>query len=125
MENGEATEEEVIAGLMRFAAEGVVEGKSRTQVAEELETLGVPQEVATAIVDRVSEYKTEVQRREGGKSIGCGLLMLIVGGIVTAATYAAAEAGGVYFVTIGLFIAGGLALLRGLYQWFMSYSSDR
>lgn len=68
--------------------------------------------------DRVFAYKNSTVRQGGLKSLGCGLLLLIIGGIVTGLTYSAAEGGGTYIVTIGLFIAGGLALIRGLYCLF-------
>jgi len=53
-------------------------------------------------------------------SFGCGLLMLAVGGIVTGLTYAVASGpgGGTYLVTTGLFIVGGISILRGIWQAF-------
>lgn len=119
-ETGEPTEEEIIIGLMRFAAEKAAEGKNRSQVADELTRKGVPYNLSAQIVNRVFEYRSELKRKEGGKAIGCGLLMLIVGGIITGITYAAASGGGTYLVTTGLFIAGGLSLIVGLYKWLTS-----
>ena len=116
----EPTEEDVLIGLMRFAAERAAEGKNRSQVADELARQGVPYDVAAEIVKRVFEYRSELKRKEGGKAIGCGLLMLIVGGIITGLTYAAALGGGTYIVTTGLFIVGGITLIVGLYKWLTS-----
>ncbi|MBA7676802.1 hypothetical protein ES703_85047 [subsurface metagenome] len=103
---------------MGFAAEKVVEGQDRSQVIDALYGKGVPYDVASEIVDGVLEYKSAVVRKGGAKSIGCGVLMLIVGGIITGLTYTAAAGGGYYFVTTGLFIAGVLAVLRGLFYLF-------
>jgi len=114
------TEDEVLIGLMRFAAEQAAKGKKRSQVADELTRQGVPYDVAAQIVQRVFEYRSELKRKEGGKAIGCGLLMLIVGGIITGVTYAAASGGGIYIVTTGLFIGGGITLIVGLYKWLTS-----
>ena len=47
-----------------------------------------------------------------------GLGLAALGGIITAVTYANASGGGMYVVTYGLFIVGGLNFLRGLYYWF-------
>jgi curved DNA-binding protein CbpA len=118
---GEAlTEEEIMVGLMRFAAEQAAKGKKRSQVADELTKQGVPYDVSAQIVQRVFEYRSELKRKEGGKAIGCGLLMLVVGGVITGVTYAAAEGGGIYVVTTGLFIVGGITLIVGLYKWLTS-----
>ena len=105
---------------MRFAAEKAAEGKNRSQVADELTRKGAPYDLAAEVVKRVFEYRSELKRKEGGKSIGCGLLMLIVGGIVTGLTYSAASGGGTYIVTTGLFIVGGITLIVGLYKWLTS-----
>ena len=120
VETEEPTREEILVGLMRLAAQKAAEGKNRSQVADELTRNGVPYDVAAQIVSKVFDYRSEFKRKEGGKQIGCGLLMLIVGGIVTGLTYAAAEGGGTYFVTTGLFIAGGITLIVGLYKWLTS-----
>lgn len=112
------TEEEIIINLMGFAAEKVAEGQDRLQIINEMHREGVPHQLASGIVDSFLQYKSTVVRKGGAKSIGCGLLMLIVGGIITGVTYTAAAGGGYYFVTIGLFIAGVLAVLRGLFYLF-------
>jgi hypothetical protein len=59
--------------------------------------------------------------KKGGRQIGCGLLMLIVGGIITAISYGTASGrNGTYVITIGLFVIGGITLLVGLYRWVNS-----
>jgi DnaJ-domain-containing protein 1 len=57
------TEEEIMVGLMRFAAEQAAKGKKRSQVADELTRQGVPYEVAAQIVQRVFEYRSELKRK--------------------------------------------------------------
>lgn len=116
----EVSDEDIVIGLMRFAAEKAAEGKNRSQVADELTRQGVPYDAAADIVQRIFEYRSEVRRKEGGKSIGCGLLMLIVGGIITGLTYSAASEGGSYFITTGLFVVGGITLLTGIFRWLTS-----
>ena len=109
----ETTDEDIIIALVRFAAEKAAEGKKRSEVADELTRQGVPYDIAAEVVNKVFDYRSELKRKEGGKSIGCGLLMLIAGGIIWAITD-----GG--FIMIGLFIFGGLTLLVGFFRWITS-----
>lgn len=120
-ENNEApTKEEIIVGLMRFAAEKAAEGKNRSQVADELARKGVPYDVAAQIVMQVFNYRSGLKRKAGGKQIGCGLLMLVVGGIITGITWAAASGGGTYIITTGLLVVGAINLLIGIFRWLTS-----
>jgi curved DNA-binding protein CbpA len=114
------SEEDILVSLMKFAAEKAAEGKTMSQVADELTRKGIPYDIAAEVVKRVFEYRSEFEKKEGGKGIGCGLLMLIVGGIITGAGYEAATGGGTYIITVGLFIVGAITLVRGLYKWFTS-----
>ena len=114
------TEEQVMVALMRFAAEEAAKGRKRSQVADELTRKGVPYDIAAQIVETVFGYRSELKRKEGLKGIGCGLIMLVVGGIITAITYSAASGGGTYIVTTGLFIVGAITLIVGFIRWITS-----
>lgn len=46
-----------------------------------------------------------------------GLAVVLVGIVVTAVTFSAAEPGGTYFVAYGAILFGGLAFLQGLVEW--------
>ena len=48
------------------------------------------------------------------QGIGKGLIFIIIGALITAVTYSMAEGGGTYVVTVGLFICGGLLILKSL-----------
>lgn len=115
-------DEEVMTNLFRFAAEEAAAGKNRRQVADTLTNNGVPYDIAHVITERVFEYRSELRGKEGQKSIGCGLAMLIVGGLITGITYLAASGpgGGTYFVTTGLFIVGTITLIAGIIQYLRS-----
>jgi len=83
----------------------------------ELRTDGVSFGDATELTSRVFEYKAALAREQGLKTMGCGLLMAIVGGAITGITYAAASEGGYYFVMTGLIFFGAIYFLKGLYHF--------
>ena len=107
------TEEELMMALMRYAAEEAAKGRKRSQVADELAKKGVPYDVAALIVQRVFEYRSELKQKEGGKGIGCGVLMLVVGIILTALTGGA-------IIFYGLIIVGAITLIVGFFRWITS-----
>ena len=53
-----------------------------------------------------------------------GIGMLVLGGLITLGTYSAASDGGTYFVTTGLFVVGGINLIRGIY-YQLQYQAER
>jgi hypothetical protein len=109
----ELTEEEIVIGLVRFAAVKAAEGKKRSEVADELTRQGIPYDIAAEVVNRVFKYRSTLKRKEGGISIGFGLLMLIAGGIIFVVT-----GGGI--IMIGLLIFGGITLLVGFFRLLTS-----
>ncbi|MEE2713965.1 MAG: hypothetical protein VX913_14445, partial [Planctomycetota bacterium] len=65
------------------------------------------------INDQIDQRK-RAARSSGMESIFVGLVLGGIGAAITAATYSAAEPGGSYVVTSGLFFVGGWYVLRGL-----------
>lgn len=116
IEQAELSEEEIIRALYIFAAQRLSEGASEQQVFEELKDKGVPDDAAIGITQDVCSIRAAARRQSGLKGIGCGFLMLIVGGIITGLTYSGAAGGGYYIVTYGLFLAGVIAILSGLWK---------
>jgi poly(A) polymerase Pap1 len=110
-------QEDAMASLISFVAEKAAEGKKRNEVVDELTRMGVPYPVAAEVSSGVFGHVSKLKRKAGGKQIGYGLLMLVVGGTVTGISYAVAEPGGVFFATIGLFIAGVITFIIGLFRW--------
>jgi curved DNA-binding protein CbpA len=119
-EEAEKTDEQIIINAMRYVAEEAERGLNRNQIVEKLIKNGWSYDIAVQIVVRVFEYRSEIKRKAGGKQIGCGLLMLIIGGIITWLTYEAASEGGTYIVTTGLFIVGGITFIIGFFRWLTS-----
>ena len=87
---------------------------------DDLTNKGVPYDVSDQIARGVFRYKSELKGKEGLKGIGCGLLMVIAGAIITGLTYSAASDGGSYVVTTGLFVVGGITFIVGFIRWVTS-----
>lgn len=62
----------------------------------------------------MAEPDNESERKGGGWGIGCGIVLLLGGGIMTLVTYLSAEPGGTYFVFWGAMVFGALAIIGGL-----------
>jgi hypothetical protein len=113
--------DDVMVSLINFASEKAAEGKKRSEVADELTRMGVPYPVAGEVVKGVFEHRSKLKRKEGGKAMGCGLLMLIVGGVITLVSYRMAEGtGGMFFVMWGLIGIGVITMLVGFFRWLTS-----
>lgn len=63
------------------------------------------------------QQQAEARRRQGGRELGIGLLLLVIGIVVTAATYSAAQdTGGRYVLAYGPIVIGIINIFRGLYH---------
>ncbi len=102
--------------LLMTVAQAVAAGRSRNDIVDELVREGVPAEVAPVIVKQVISYKKWEVRKGGLKSLGLGLLILVVGGGITLVSYNAAESGGTYMVMTGAIVVGVWLILSGLWQ---------
>ncbi len=59
-------------------------------------------------------YDTNTNDRGGNGEIMVGVIVLIIGAVLTWITYEAASEGGTYFVFWGLMIYGGYKIIKGL-----------
>lgn len=113
--------DDVMVGLINFAAAKAAEGKKKSEVVDELTRMGVPYTIATEVSNVVFEHVSKLKRKVGGKQMGYGLLMLVVGGIVTFISYKLAEdTGGMIFVMWGLIAVGAITMLVGFVRWLIS-----
>ena len=67
-------------------------------------------------IKMINDYKKSEFRKGGLKTIGIGVALIALGGVITAATYLVASPGGTYVITFGLFLVGALTVLRGLWR---------
>jgi hypothetical protein len=82
--------------------------------AEELERKRAEAEAAVAFANFAHSHDGVSTRKNGKKQLGFGLVMLLLGAIVTVASYNSAELGGTYIVTTGLFLVGIINAIRGV-----------
>jgi hypothetical protein len=102
--------------LPQTIASAIGNGKSRKEVVKILINSGINAPEAESLVNyAVSTHKAEI-RKGAVKQIGVGLLMLVIGVVITAATYSMASNGGIYVVAYGPVIFGAIAILRGLFR---------
>jgi hypothetical protein len=102
------------------------QGQPPEVIVENLSNQGIPHETAIAIVNKVqasgvaqpTTAPPKMSNRMGGmKNLGIGIVLLVLGVIVTAGTYMVAEPGGTFMVTTGLFVVGGINMLIGLFRF--------
>jgi hypothetical protein len=99
------------------AAAALAQGKKRDSVVQDLiMRVGLSPDQAEAVVTEAQRLKKKTFRQEGLRLFLTGVACLIIGIVVTGITYSLASNGGTYFVTTGLFVSGGVNMLRGLYR---------
>ncbi len=117
------TGDDILAAIRAELARGT----PRETIIKSLADRGMDAFKARVLVNRVEAASrppasaAEASRRPGKEAGpvalmagGCGLFLL--GGIITAISYATSEAGGSYIVFTGLFVVGIVAFGRGLFQ---------
>lgn len=104
--------------LFRQASEMVVEGSSKTDIVSWLIAGGIEESEAEHVVSELGKKSSAVDRELGQRNIVYGGLWLFGGLVVTLGSYslAANSGGGVYLVTSGALVWGGVQLLYGVYQ---------
>jgi hypothetical protein len=104
--------------LFHRAVEMFVEGTPKTDVVSWLVGGGIEPEEAEHVVSEISKKCAESDREQGQKNIVYGALWFIGGLVVTLGSYTLAKnaGGGMYLVTSGALVWGGVQFLYGVYQ---------
>ncbi len=94
----------------------------RPTIVGQLINLGFDGETAVRFVDEfealfLSDARRWALRQQAKKDLVWGVVILLVGVVITLGTFAAAGAGAIFIATTGAFLVGGLKLLLGLYRW--------
>src|ERR1039457_626098 len=104
------------ASLPQTIASAIGGGKSRKEVGRILVSSGINARQAESMVNyAVSTHKAEI-RKGAAKQLGVGILLVVVGIVITAATYSMARHGGMYVVAYGPVVFGAISILRGLFR---------
>ena len=101
--------------MLNLAFELTMQNVPRSRIAEALMKKGCPPEIAKRIAQGVENQRKSSVRKAAGRAFIWASVLIIVGIIVTAVSYNVAASGGVYIVTVGLFLSGGYKLLRAIY----------
>jgi uncharacterized membrane protein len=105
------------ASLPQTIASAIGRGKSRKEVVKILVNSGInPPEAESLVNYAVSTHKAEI-RKGAAKQLGVGILLLVIGIVITAATYSMASRGGIYVVAYGPIVFGAISILRGLFRF--------
>lgn len=110
-------QDEVIERLCIRAINQLSDGKSKRSVIEDMIGLGVPVKMAEDLTEAASGFKKKASRKAGLQTIGFGVGLFALGGIISGITYAAVAPGGHYIVTTGLFFVGILTVLKGVWKF--------
>jgi hypothetical protein len=86
-----------------------------SRIARALAEKGCPESVAAEIARGVEKRRKAAVRKAAGVAFAGACGWILLGLIITAISYYSAEPGGHYIVTSGLFLFGGINLLRALY----------
>lgn len=92
------------------------EGYTGRQIRGFLAEKGLSEESAALIVANVAAARHVARRKAGERNMAIGALWLVIGIVVSAATYDAAGEGVTYLVAWGAILFGGIQFLRGLAQ---------
>ena len=109
-------EEIVLNAVVEHIVKELELGKSAQKVAQGLVEIGVPSNLAFDLVKKLDSEIRSAKRTGGAKTFAIGGGMAGLGLLITAGTYAAAQAGGYYVVTYGLVIVGVINMARGAWR---------
>ncbi len=101
--------------MVNLAFELTFQNVPWSQIAGALVERGCPQSIASEIARGVEEQRKAAVRKAAGRAFAWAVGWVLLGVIITAASYSAAKPGGTYLVTSGLFLFGGINLVRALY----------
>ena len=117
--------------LVEHVDQQIAQGKSQQELVNELVAQGLSQNEAIDRVVKASRMQQAVQaapqqetrkdKASGGvRKMLIGIACLVGGGLITAASYAAAEPGGTFSIFYGLIIYGAIYTVWGLIEWVMN-----
>lgn len=94
-------------------------GKSKKDIASVLTKSGIDAQQAQAMVDAAVRNYPSAVRAGAMKQVGWGIVLFLIGLVITAGTFSMAEGGGTggfYIVSWGPMVYGAARVIRGLFR---------
>jgi len=101
--------------MIKLAYELTMQNVKWSRIAQTLKERGCPNDIADRIAVTVETERKAAVRSAALKSVLIALAAVVFGVIVSAISYSAAAPGGMYFVSVGLFLYSGYNFLRAMY----------
>jgi dolichol kinase len=115
MENPTKEEQESFHRIYDYAAQLMIEEqKSAYEVKKKLIQMGLDDEMADIIANKVNQKVSLAIKEKSDKDILHGALWCGGGLLITMLTYAAASNGGIYILAWGAILYGGIRLFKGI-----------
>ena len=92
------------------------EGKSKDKIRTELIAMGLNQETASMVIEKVFRLRKQARREAGARNAMVGAAWCVGGIAVTALTYQLASGGGFFVCAWGAILFGGIQCIKGLGQ---------
>lgn len=112
----DAESQDAVEELAKSVAEQLDAGIPKQEIINRLSQAGLDPLEAQQLVEYVDGMQYEAKRQAGTKDLIWGVILILVGAAITWGTWAAAEAGGSYWVMWGLIAYGMFRIIRGLYR---------
>ena len=110
-------ETERVNALAESIAERINRGESPERIAQDLsDGSAADYDEAYGFVSSVAEAHRRQKKSTAKRFIWSGVISLVIGGAVTGTTIALAGPGGIHIFTVGAFIFGAYAIVRGLME---------
>jgi hypothetical protein len=111
--------------LLSHVVRSLAEGKTPQAVTEDLVQMGLSFQTARAVVAQANVVKKAAFRQAGCQIFAVGIVLVILGLVITAISYLLAAPGGTYIITTGLFFVGVVNIVRGIVRMVAGYRIDQ
>ncbi len=100
--------------LPQTIATAIGRGKSRQEVLAILCNSGIPMPHAEAMVEEAVKIHKPTLQQAALKELGAGVLLFLIGLVITVGTYSMASGGGMYVISWGPMAFGAIRAVKGL-----------
>ena len=112
----QAAAQQFVREVYQRAANLANEGKSKDKIRTELMAMGLNEETASMVIDKVFRMRKQAHREAGARNAMVGAAWCVGGIAVTALSYQLASGGGFFICAWGAILFGGIQFIKGLGQ---------